>query len=131
MWWMRFASAERGWPWTYTDTQTHIIQHVPCVIHWIHTKSRSLCACAVARGGDKEGRERDTGFALRALHACCAQKHACKTQDAPDLRVRDTTVEPRLRVRLVLAVAVASGGTATHGANRLGRPNQTDETMVA
>lgn len=75
--------------------------------------------------------ERDTGFAPCALHACCAQKHACKTQDAPDLRVRDTTVEPRLRVRLVLAVAVASGGTATHGANRLGRPNQTDETMVA
>jgi len=33
----------------------------------------------------------------------------------PDLGVGDTTAEPRFRVRLVLAVPVASGRTSTHG----------------
>ena len=32
----------------------------------------------------------------------------------PDLGVGDTTAEPGLGVRLVLAVAVTAGGTATH-----------------
>jgi hypothetical protein len=33
----------------------------------------------------------------------------------PELRVRNTTVEPRLRVRLVLAVPVTPSWTTTHG----------------
>ena len=36
-----------------------------------------------------------------------------EVEDA-DLGVRDTSAEPRLRVRLVLAVPVTSCGTATH-----------------
>jgi hypothetical protein len=33
-----------------------------------------------------------------------------------DLRIRDTTVKPRLWVRLIFAVTVASGWTTPHGA---------------